>query len=74
MSEKKNVSVVDTDVEVTSADTSEKVTPITYTEEQMREAYNEGQANGFLSAIRQIRTELNDYLNDLVVAIRTNNQ
>lgn len=46
--------------------------PKTYTEEQAREIYNEGQKSGYITAIRQIRSNLNDYLNDLIIAAEHN--
>jgi uncharacterized protein (UPF0335 family) len=48
----------------------EKQTPIPkYTEEQVREIYSEGQKNGYVSAIKHIRSEVNDYLNELLIAV-----
>jgi hypothetical protein len=52
----------------TTADT-EKSAPVSYTEDQMREAYATGQKDGFATAIRKVRSEINDYLNDLLVTI-----
>jgi hypothetical protein len=43
-----------------------------YTEEQAREIYNEGQRSGYIAAIKNIRANINDYLNDLIVAASMN--
>lgn len=43
-------------------------TPKLYTEEQMHEIYNEGQRSGYIAAIKNIRSDINDYLNDLIIA------
>lgn len=43
-----------------------------YTEEQAREIYNEGQKSGYIAAIKQIRSNINDYLNDLIIAATQN--
>jgi adenylate kinase len=43
-----------------------------FTEDDMRSAYNEGQKAGYAAAVRQIRTSVNDYLNDLLVSIEVN--
>ena len=48
--------------------------PVTYTEEQLRTAYNEGQKTGFTAAVRQVRSAINDYLNDLIVSAELNGQ
>lgn len=45
-----------------------------YTEEQAREIYNEGQKSGYIAAIKNIRANINDYLNDLIVAASTQNK
>jgi hypothetical protein len=47
-------------------------TPKTYTEEQMREIFNEGQKSGYLSAIKTIRSNINDYLDNLIIAAQMN--
>ena len=39
-----------------------------YTEEQAREIYNEGQKSGYIAAIKNVRANINDYLNDLIIA------
>lgn len=41
--------------------------PTTYTTDQACEIYNEGQKIGYISAIKQIRSKINDYLNDMIV-------
>ena len=43
-----------------------------YTDEQMREIYNEGQKSGYIAAIKQIRSNITDYLNDLIIAANQN--
>lgn len=47
--------------------------PKMYTEEQLnaeaRAAYIEGQRSGYVAAVRQIRADLADYLNDLIVKV-----
>ena len=45
-----------------------------YTEDDMRTAYNEGQKTGYTAAVRQIRSAINDYLNDLLITIGVNGQ
>jgi hypothetical protein len=40
----------------------------TYTEEQVREIYNEGLKSGYISAIKTIRSNMNDYLDQLIIA------
>lgn len=47
--------------------TQEKSSEPKYTEEQARDIYIEGQKTGYITAIKQIRSNLNDYLNDLIV-------
>jgi hypothetical protein len=61
MPEKKNVEQADV------AETAKENAPV-YTETQAREIYNEGQKTGYVAAIKQIRANINDYLNDLIVA------
>lgn len=46
--------------------------PKMYTDEQMREIFNEGQKSGYLSAIRTIRSNINDYLDNLIIAAHMN--
>lgn len=46
--------------------------PKMYTEEQVREIYNEGQKSGYISAIKTIRTNINDYLDNLIIAAHMN--
>lgn len=48
--------------------TSDKI----YTENQLQIAYNEGQRAGYISAIKQIRSNINDYLDHLLVTTGTN--
>lgn len=50
----------------------EQQTPKMYSEEQMREIYNEGQKSGYISAIKTIRTNINDYLDNLIIAAHMN--
>lgn len=45
-----------------------------FTEDDLRVAYNEGQKAGYAAAVRQIRTSVNDYLNDLLISIEVNSQ
>ena len=47
-------------------------TPVTYTEEQVREIYNEGQKSGYTAAIKNIRSNINDYLDNLIIAANMN--
>jgi hypothetical protein len=47
-------------------------TPKLYTEEQMREIYNESQRSGYIAAIKNIRSNINDYLDSLIVAASMN--
>jgi hypothetical protein len=58
-------------VEATEA--SKESVPV-YTEEQARDIYNEGQKSGYVAAIRNIRANLNDYLNDLIIAAEAQNK
>lgn len=67
MSEKKNVE------QASVAETVKEDAPV-YTETQAREIYNEGQKTGYVTAIRNIRTNINDYLNDLIIAAETQNK
>ena len=52
-------------------------TPVTYTQEQldenMRNAYQQGYQIGVRSALKQARSEINDYLSDLIASIKSNN-
>jgi hypothetical protein len=50
-------------------DSSSNDGPILYTEQQVKVIYNEGQKAGYITAIRQIRSEVNDYLNDLIIRV-----
>ena len=50
------------------AETEQKTSPAIYTEEQARSIYNEGQKAGYVSALKQMRTTINDYLNDLIIS------
>lgn len=50
-------------------DNSSNNGPILYTEQQIKAIYNEGQKTGYITAIRQIRSEINDYLNDLIIRV-----
>lgn len=47
---------------------------VTYTkaeiEQQLRDAYMNGQKTGLISAIKQVRSEINDYLSDLLASIK----
>ena len=52
---------------------SEASQPKMYTEEQVREIYNEGQKSGYIAAIKQIRSNINDYLDNLIVATSLQN-
>ena len=61
MAEKKNVE------QATATETVKEDAPV-YTETQAREIYSEGQKNGYIAAIKQIRANVNDYLNDLIIA------
>ena len=55
-----------------SVDAEQKAPTVMYTEEQARSIYMEGQKAGYVSAIKQIRSNLNDYLNDLIVSAEMN--
>lgn len=57
--------------EQTTTNTEEQLPVLKYTEEQAREIYNEGQKTGYIAAIKNIRANINDYLNDLIVAAST---
>ena len=46
----------------------EQQAPKMYSEEQVREIYNEGQKSGYIAAIKNVRANINDYLNDLIIA------
>lgn len=43
--------------------------PATYTKAQVEEAFKEGQKSGFLSAIKQMRTLINNHLDDFILSI-----
>lgn len=49
--------------------TKEQTASVTYTEEQIQQAYNEGQKSGYIAAIKNIRSNINDYLDSLIVNI-----
>ena len=49
----------------------EETAPVTYTEEQIREIYSEGQKAGYIAAVKQIRANVNDYLDNLIIATHT---
>lgn len=44
--------------------------PVLYTENQVRAIYDEGQKNGYITAIKQMRADINDYLNDLLIRLQ----
>lgn len=67
MSDKKNISEQ-------NIPTQENDVPKMYTEEQMREIYNEGQRSGYLAAIKNIRSNINDYLDNLIIAANMQNK
>ena len=50
--------------------TSENTTPVTYTEQQVQEIYNEAQKSGYIAAIKQVRNEITEYLNELIVRVQ----
>ena len=52
---------------------TQQTTPPTYTKNQVREIYNEVQKSGYLAAIKNIRSNLNDYLDNLIIAAQMNN-
>lgn len=53
-------------------------TPITYTQKQLDEnmhnAYQQGYQVGVRSALKQVRSEINDYLSDLIASMNNNNE
>lgn len=51
---------------------AEEQAPVTYTEEQVRDIYNEGQKAGYIAAVKQIRANVNDYLDNLIIATSMN--
>lgn len=51
-----------------TVDTEQKASPAVYTEEQARSIYMESQKAGYVSALKQVRAAINDYLNDLIVS------
>ena len=53
-------------------ETENEAPVLKYTDEQMREIYNEGQKSGYIAAIKQIRSNITDYLNDLIIAANQN--
>lgn len=50
--------------------TSENTTPVTYTEQQVQEIYAEAQKSGYIAAIKQVRNEISEYLNELIVRVQ----
>ena len=42
----------------------------TYTEAEVREIYARGQQEGYMAAIKQVRADINDYLNELLISVR----
>ena len=67
MSDKKNIPEQ-------NVPTQENDVPKMYTEEQMREIYNEGQKSGYIAAIKNIRSNINDYLDSLIIAASMQNK
>lgn len=67
MSDKKNIPEQNVPIQ-------ENDIPKMYTEEQMREIYNEGQRSGYLAAIKNIRSNINDYLDNLIIAANMQNK
>lgn len=57
--------------EQTTPNAEEQLPVLKYTEEQAREIYNEGQKTGYIAAIKNIRANINDYLDNLIVAANT---
>jgi hypothetical protein len=51
-------------------ETESKDVPKTYTEEDARNIYAEGQKVGYSAAVKQMRSDINDYLNDLLINIK----
>lgn len=60
--------------ENTTNNPPEKETPVMYTQEQLdaqlHEAYQRGQRFGIMSALKQVRSEINDYISDLISSIK----
>lgn len=50
----------------------EKVSAPVYTEEQVREIYAEGHTAGYIAAVKRIRNDVIDYLNDLIISANIN--
>ena len=46
--------------------------PTYYTEEQARAIYQRGQTDGFISALKQVRSDVINYLNDSIVSLMSN--
>ena len=67
MSEKRTTAAVEEQLPL-----EEQQAPKMYSEEQMREIYNEGQKAGYIAAIKTIRTNINDYLDNLIIAAHIN--
>lgn len=62
------------DIQEQNIPTQENDIPKMYTEEQIREIYNEGQRSGYLAAIKNIRSNINDYLDNLIIAANMQNK
>lgn len=54
--------------------TEETKVQTTYTEDQVREIYAEAQKAGYIAAVRQMRSDVLDYLNDLLISVETSNK
>ena len=71
-----NNTVANNNVETTAESkvTEEKASsnngPVLYTEHQVRAIYDEAQKNGYITAIKQMRADINDYLNDLLIRLQ----
>ena len=52
------------------------VPTVSYTQEQIQnmqqQAYIEGQRAGALSTLKQVRSEINDYISDLIASLKQN--
>ena len=72
------MSIEDKDIKSDTQSTDKASETITLThdelQEQLREAYNKGLQTGFISATKQVRSEINDYLSDLIASVKNNNQ
>lgn len=58
-----------------STDKAPETITLTHDElqEQLREAYNRGVQTGLLSALKQARSEINDYLSDFIASVKNDN-